>query len=85
MFPDAHVTIEDMIAEGDKVVTRISGTATHKGDLYGPVGLVPATNKKITWHGITISRYKDGKIIESWMETDNMGLMQQLGAVPKPN
>lgn len=84
MFPDAHNTVEDLIEEGDKVVARISGTATHKGDLVGPVGLVPTTNKKVTWRGIFIFQFKNGKVVRTWSITNNMELMQQLGAVPKP-
>ena len=84
MFPDIHHQIEDMVAEGDKVAVRFSGGGTHKGDLVGPVGLVPATNKKVHWRGMNIFTFKNGKIIEANGLTDNMELMQQLGAVPSP-
>lgn len=85
MFPDVKNTVEDLVAEGDKVAVRFSATATHKGDLNGPVGLVPATNKSVTWRGIIINRFESGKIVEVWGVTDNMDLMQQLGAIQRYN
>jgi len=84
MFPDVHINIDDLIGEGDKVAMRMSATATHKGDLVGPVGLVKATNKKVNWYGIFIFQLKEYKIVKAWGVTDNMDLMQQLGAVKKP-
>lgn len=84
MFPDVHQIIEDMVAEGDRVAVYLKATATHKGDLNGPVGLVPATNKKVSWEGVIFLRLKDGKIIETKGVIDNMSLMQQLGAIQKP-
>jgi len=77
-FPDLHVTIDDMFAEGDKVVQRWTVTATHKGELMG----VPPTGKQITWSGITISRFADGKSVEDWWAYDMLGMMQQLGVIP---
>ena len=65
-FPDSHETIEDIIAEGDKVCIRIKGTATHKGEYRG---LAP-TGKKITWEANTILRITDGKIAEMWAFSD---------------
>jgi steroid delta-isomerase-like uncharacterized protein len=84
MFPDVHQTIEDMVAEGDQVAVYLKATATHKGDLNGPVGLVPATNKKVSWEGVIFLKLKNGKIVETKGVIDNMSLMQQLGAVQKP-
>jgi steroid delta-isomerase-like uncharacterized protein len=77
-FPDYNVTIEDMIAEGDKVVTRGTYRATHKGMFRG----VPATGKQITTTGINIWRIVDGKITEHWAESDSLGMLQQVGVIP---
>ena len=78
-FPDMHYTVEDMIAEGDKVVSRVTVRGTHQGDLMG----MPPTGKQVSWTGIEIDRIEDGKFVESWMNTDDLGLMQQLGAIPQ--
>ena len=82
MFPDSHTEVLDMVAEGDKVAVAIRATATHKGDLRGPVGLVKATGKTVHWQGVLIFWIRDGKVYRSDGVIDNMGLMQQLGAVP---
>jgi steroid delta-isomerase-like uncharacterized protein len=79
-FPDTVMTVEDQIAEGDKVVTRWSARGTHKGELMG----VPPTGKVVTVSGIDISRVADGMEVEHWAEFDLMGMMQQLGVVPAP-
>ena len=79
-FPDAHATILDTIAEGDKVVQRASAEGTHSGPFMG----IPPTGKHAKWSFIDISRIEDGKIVEHWNETDQMSLMQQLGLVPPP-
>ncbi len=78
-FPDAQLTIEDAIAEGDTVVTRWTGRGTHQGDFAG----IPATGKQVTITGITIDRIEGGKIVESWNEYNQLGLLQQLGAIPE--
>ncbi len=77
-FPDLHITIEDQVAEGDKVVTRWSSSGTHKGDLMG----IAPTGKKTQVTGISIDRFAGGKSVEDWTNWDQMGLMQQLGVVP---
>jgi predicted ester cyclase len=77
-FPDIRFTIEDMVAEGDKVVYRGSACGTHKGDF---MGLAP-TGKQVTLTSIVISRIADGKFQEDWESTDVMYVLQQLGAVP---
>jgi len=77
-FPDAQMTIEDQIAEGDKVVTRWTARGTHKGELMG----IPATGKQVTVTGITFSRWANGKAVESWSNFDTLGMLQQLGVVP---
>jgi len=77
-FPDIHFAIEDTIAEGDKVVTRLTATGTHEGDLPG----IPATGKRVTISGIVITRYVNGKAAEAWFKFDFLGLYRQLGAIP---
>ncbi len=79
-FPDLHHTIEDMIAEGDKVVMRSTWSGTHQGEFMG----IPATGKRVTVSAIDISRVADGRIVEHWEQSDALGLMQQLGVVPPP-
>ncbi len=80
-FPDVHIDVEDQIAEGDKVVTRTTIRGTHKGTFMG----IPATGKKIQVSAIIITRFEDGQNVESWVEQDRLGLMQQLGVVPSPS
>jgi steroid delta-isomerase-like uncharacterized protein len=77
-FPDVHLTIEDQVADDDRVATRWSGRGTHQGDLMG----MPATGKQATVTGITIDKIVNGRIAESWTNWDTLGMMQQLGAVP---
>jgi steroid delta-isomerase-like uncharacterized protein len=79
-FPDVKLTIEDMITEGDKVVTRWTATGTHTGELMG----IPATGKRITVTGLDITRFSGGKSVEFWGQFDQMGMMQQLGVIPAP-
>jgi steroid delta-isomerase-like uncharacterized protein len=77
--PGYHV-VEDLIAEEDKVVGRITACGKHQGELFG----IPATGKDIQVVGIAIWRIRDGQIVEHWHQTDQMGLMVQLGVVPPP-
>ena len=79
-FPDLRLTLEDQIAEGDKVVTRWTSYGTNTGSLFG----MPATNKSATLTGITISRIVNGKVVETWTNFDTLGMLQQLGVVPAP-
>jgi steroid delta-isomerase-like uncharacterized protein len=79
-FPDIHLTIDEQIAEGDKVVTRWTGHGTHQGELAG----LPATGKSTTVTGIVVDRLVNGKIAESWGIFDEFGMMQQLGVIPTP-
>jgi steroid delta-isomerase-like uncharacterized protein len=79
-FPDFHGTLEDIVVEGDKVVMRHTWGSTNKGEYMGR----PPTNKKVTVRALSIDRVVDGKIVESWIMTDRLGMMQQLGAVPTP-
>jgi len=78
-FPDLRVTIEDIIAEGETVMTRWSCRGTHKGDLSG----VAPTGKQFTISGITVARLANGKMAEGYVNWDALGLMQQLGVVPE--
>ena len=78
-FPDLKSTIEDVVAAGDKVVLRYSSRMTHQRDYMG----IPATGKELTSSGIAIYRIAAGKIQEEWALMDRLGLMQQLGVIPK--
>jgi steroid delta-isomerase-like uncharacterized protein len=77
-FPDARHTIEDQIAEGDKVVTRVTARATFQGEILG----IPPNGKLITIEGISIHRIAGGQFVEHWAVADNLSLYQQLGAIP---
>jgi steroid delta-isomerase-like uncharacterized protein len=80
-LPDVHLTVEDMVAEGDKVVFRITIRGIHQGALMG----VPPTGKPVTISAIDIARLADGKIVEHWGQMDTIGLLQQLGATSIPH
>jgi predicted ester cyclase len=79
-FPDIHVQVEDQLAEGDKVLTRITIRGTHQGQLMH----IPPTNKEVTFTAMVVTRFKDGQNVEGWAELDRFGLMQQLGVMPAP-
>ena len=78
-FPDMQATVEDVVAEGDKVVTRVTLRGTHQGEVeeFGP-----PTGKQVEIEGITIHRIENGKIAEEWNSYDNLSVMQQLGLAP---
>jgi steroid delta-isomerase-like uncharacterized protein len=78
-FPDLHYTVEDLIAEGDKVVSRCTFRARHQGEFMS----IPPTGKQVSVTGIEIDRIEDHKFVESWANSDHLGLMQQLGAIPQ--
>jgi steroid delta-isomerase-like uncharacterized protein len=78
-FPDLRLTIEEIIAEGEIVMTRWSCRGTHKGDLSG----IAPTGKQFNISGVTIARLANGKLAEGWVNWDALGLMQQLGIVPE--
>ncbi len=80
-FPDLHGTVDDLVSEGDKVGYRWTMTGTHRGEMMG----IAPTNKKVSVEGISILRVKGSRIAEEWVNWDSMGLMQQLGVVPKPS
>jgi steroid delta-isomerase-like uncharacterized protein len=77
-YPDLHITIEDLIEEGDKVVARNTVTGTHRGDYMG----IPPTGKSVTYNEIFIGRFADGRIAETWGVVDVLSQLRQLGAGP---
>jgi len=77
-FPDLHFTIEDQVAESEKIVTRYTVQGTHLGTLMG----IPATGKQGTITGIDIYRIMDGQIEEAWSNWDTLGLLQRIGVIP---
>jgi steroid delta-isomerase-like uncharacterized protein len=79
-FSNRRLAVEDIIAEGDKVVARVTFHGAHTGDFQG----LPPTGKQIAFSGVAIFRLAGGKIVEHWGEFDGLGLMQQLGAIPAP-
>ena len=79
-FPDLHYTLEDSIAEGDRVVQRTTAHGTMKGDFMG----MPASGKSATWSEIHITRYENGKAIEHWAVVDQLAMLAQLGFAQAP-
>ena len=79
-FPDLHVVIHNQVAEGDRVVTRKTFHGTHQGDLFG----VPPTDRSVAFDVIDILCVQEGKITGHWNVVDQLGLMQQIGAIPTP-
>jgi steroid delta-isomerase-like uncharacterized protein len=77
-LPDIRITLDDLVAEGDKVVWRWTAQGTHQGPLMG----IPASGKPVAMSGITIERVVEGRITESWTQYDAVGLLQQVGAMP---
>jgi steroid delta-isomerase-like uncharacterized protein len=77
-FPDLHVRVEDMIAQGDKVVARDTVTGTHRGEYMG----LPPTGKSVSYDEIFIARFADGRIAETWGVVDVLSQMRQLGVIP---
>jgi predicted ester cyclase len=84
-YPDLRFTVEDQIAEGDKVVTRFTMRGTNRGELLlGPGAPLPATGKAVTISGIVINRIAGGRIVENWVVVDELGNLRQLGLFPAP-
>ena len=79
-FPDIHWVVDETIASGEKVATRFTWTGTHQGDFIG----IPATGKGVTVHGVVIDRLANGRMAESRILMDTLGLLQQLGVAPAP-
>jgi steroid delta-isomerase-like uncharacterized protein len=80
-FPGGQLMLDQEIAEGDKLAVRFHFDAEHRGELMG----IPPTGKAVTLSGITILRFADGKCVERWSQSDFLGLLQQLGAIPAPS
>jgi steroid delta-isomerase-like uncharacterized protein len=76
-FPDARVAIDDMVAAGDRVATRMTWTAIHRGAFMG----IPARGRRVTWTAISIIRVSGGKIAQAWVNEDDLGLLEQIGRV----
>jgi len=79
-FPDIHWAVYEQIAEGDKVVTRFTWTGTHRGTFLG----IPATGRRVEVKGVVIDRLETGKMSDSRILMDTLGMMQQLGVIPAP-
>jgi len=79
-FPDLRFTVEDMVAEDNRVATRLGISATHKGELLG----IPPTENRLSLTALEIYRLREGKIDEQWVNVDTLGMMQQIGAIPAP-
>lgn len=77
-YPDGHVTIDDMLAEGDQVVTKKTFAGTNLGEFAG----MPATGRRVTIQYVDIMRVHDGRIVEHWLSLDQLSWMQQLGLLP---
>ena len=77
-FPDVHITVEDQVAEGDKVVTRWTALRTRQGELMG----VEPSGRQVTVRGISIDRFSGGKFVEARDNYDALGMMQQTGTIP---
>src|SRR5262249_20428368 len=77
-FPDALFKIEDLIGEGDKLVDRFKVAGTHKGPFVG----ISPTGRRVALAGISVVRVDGGKVVERWGISDQLGLLQQLGALP---
>ena len=76
-FPDFHCAVEDLIAEGNRVVVRLTCRGTHRGELMG----ISPTDRQVNVTGISILHFAGGKVEERWNNTDNLGIMQQLGVI----
>ena len=79
-FPDGRWAIADIVAEGDLVAARASFSGTHQGEFLG----IPPTGRQVTVSAIYICRLVDGKIVERWANSDELGMLRQLGAIPAP-
>lgn len=78
-FPDVRWTIDDMVAEGDRVAMRLTMTGTHRGEFFG----IPPTGRRVEVGGTHIVRIQDDRVAEHWGHNDDLGLMRQLGAIPE--
>jgi predicted ester cyclase len=79
-FPDLHLTVEDAVAEGDLVAQRIQFEGTHTGEFQG----LPPTQRKVSFSGLELNRFVEGRVAEHWFQLDSLTLLQQLGLVVVP-
>jgi predicted ester cyclase len=79
-FPDVEANIDDLLADGEKVIERTTAAATHKGEFNG----IPPTGKQVAWSEIHIYRLERGKVAELWSEIDFLSILTQIGAIPPP-
>ncbi len=79
-FPDWEETVEELVGDGDRVVARVIGRGTHRGEFMG----IPATGRTVELVSVNIDRIIDGRIAERWLLPDTLGLLRELGAVPAP-
>lgn len=80
-FPDFHVHVNERVADGNRIAQAFTITGTHRGEFMG----IPATGNTIKVHGVVISRFADGKIVEEWEVIDQLTFLQQLGVVELPD
>ena len=80
-FPDFRMDVEESVAEGDRVACRYTFRGTNTGDFELPAP-APATGKQVSFSGMNIFRFAEGKIVEEWFQEDTMGMLQQLGFMP---
>lgn len=81
-FPDIHFTLDDLVADADRVTVRWTWHATHTGTFVSPAGRFAATGKSISNTAIAIYQLTDHKIVHAWLESDRLGVLQQIGALP---
>ncbi len=79
-FPDMRLAVEDVVAQGDRVAVRWTFVGTHEGEFFGS----PPTGVRVRMSAIEVNRVVDGKIAEHWVELDQLGMLQQVGAIPSP-
>jgi steroid delta-isomerase-like uncharacterized protein len=78
-FPDMRLTVEDQVAEGDKVLTRWTARGTHQGEFMG----IPASGNRLEMGGMSLDSFSEGRFVESWESYDALGMMRQIGALPE--
>jgi steroid delta-isomerase-like uncharacterized protein len=78
-FPDIQWTIEDLVAAGDRVAVRWTWQGTHRGSFRG----FPASQKQVTDNAIAIYQFRDNKVVQAWIQSDRLGVLQQIGAIPQ--
>ena len=76
-FPDIQITVEEVIADGDRCACRFTGRMTHQGDHLG----VPATGRDVALEAMAVTHWRNGQIVEAWNTVDMLGMLHQIGAV----